>query len=210
MCDGPKETWLSFRRGGLRGADREPAFTGGRVVRILIADDHQNIRSTLSQFIRQSDPQWEICGEAADGREAVVKAQALRPDVVILDFVMPQADGLRAGREIRARLPDALVLVYTFMVFPQLVRLAKEAGLHGVMHKADSQGLVTELREILASKALPETTGDVPGVAEITSVLATEAPPPEAVASASEPSATASAEDISVQEPPSDPTDFKA
>ncbi|MGH9738849.1 MAG: response regulator transcription factor [Candidatus Acidiferrales bacterium] len=180
------------------------------MVRILIADDHQNIRTTLSQFIRQSDPEWEICGEAADGKEAVVKAQALKPDVVILDFVMPHADGLRAGREIRARLPDALILVYTFMVFPQLVRLAREAGLHGVMHKADSQGLVTELREVLASNPPSEMTGENPAVAPIPSVLTTGVAAPEAVASASELPAGASAEDISVQEPQSDPSDFKA
>ncbi|MGH9687735.1 MAG: response regulator [Candidatus Acidiferrales bacterium] len=184
------------------------SLTGGRVVRILIADDHQKIRSTLSEFIQQSDPQWEICGEAADGREAVTKAQTLKPDVVVLDFAMPQTDGVSAGREIRARLPDALVLVYTFMVFPQLVRLAKEAGIQAVMHKADSHGLVTEIRGLLASNSAPDSAGNAKEVAPIPPTLTLETPPHRALAS--DPAFATSTEDPPVQEPPSSPSEFKA
>ncbi|MGA9883582.1 MAG: response regulator transcription factor [Candidatus Acidiferrales bacterium] len=178
------------------------------MVRILIADDHQKIRSTLSEFIQQSDPQWEICGEAADGREAVTKAQTLKPDVVVLDFAMPQTDGVSAGREIRARLPDALVLVYTFMVFPQLVRLAKEAGIQAVMHKADSQGLVTEIRGLLASNSALDSAGNAKEVAPISPTLTLETPPHQALAS--DPAFATSTEDPPVQEPPSSPSEFKA
>ena len=73
--------------------------------RILIVDDSPLVRQRLRALLQQHAG-WEICGEAADGRDAVAKAQLLRPDLIVLDFLMPEVDGLQAARQIRAHLPE--------------------------------------------------------------------------------------------------------
>src|SRR6266566_4229358 len=77
--------------------------------RIFIADDHEVVRKGLMSLL-QAQPDWEVCGEAADGREAVDKAQQLKPDVVILDIGMPSLNGLEATRQILKTNPQAMVL----------------------------------------------------------------------------------------------------
>lgn len=106
----------------------------------------------LAQRIAESDPDWFICGEAMDGREAVEKAKKLNPDVVVLDYAMPLLDGIKAGREILERFPGVPVLVYTFMVFPAIERMAKDAGIQAVVQKADSSALIAEIRRLVALK----------------------------------------------------------
>src|SRR5580704_15592823 len=81
-------------------------------VKILIADDHELFRRTLRSFV-ESQPNWRVCGEAGDGIEAVEKAKALRPDVVLMDINMPRMDGLEAARILRRELPDAKVVIVT-------------------------------------------------------------------------------------------------
>lgn len=87
-----------------------------------------------------------------DGREAVEKAKKLKPDVVVLDYAMPVLDGIKAGREVLASFPGIAVLVYTFMVFPAIERMAKDAGIHAVVQKADSSALIAEIRRLMARK----------------------------------------------------------
>jgi len=107
----------------------------------------------LAQRIAESDPDWFICGEAMDGREAIEKAKKLKPDVVVLDYAMPVLDGIKAGREVLALLPGVGVLVYTFMVFPAIERMAKDAGIHAVVQKADSSALIAEIRKLRDRKS---------------------------------------------------------
>jgi len=126
------------------------ALWAAKVIRILLADDHEIVRMALSQTISESDAQWQICGEAIDGRDAIEKARALKPDLVVLDFAMPMVDGIKAGREIRSLLPHVAILVYTFMIFPKLEKLAHEAGIQSVVQKADSPALISEIRRLLA------------------------------------------------------------
>ncbi|HVB87859.1 MAG TPA: response regulator transcription factor [Candidatus Dormibacteraeota bacterium] len=136
------------------------------MIRILLADDHEIVRMALSQTISESDPEWEICGEAIDGRDAIEKAKALKPNLVVLDFAMPMVDGITAAREIRALSPDIAILVYTFMIFPKLEEMAHAAGIHSVVQKADTVGLLAEIRKLVAPKpavgaesALDQPTG---------------------------------------------------
>ncbi len=94
---------------------------------------------------------WQICAEAADGSEAITKAQESKPDAVILDFAMPQVDGLVAAREIARTLPSVPILLFTLYDSPEMALAAKEAGVSRVLPKtASGLPLIQAVRELLA------------------------------------------------------------
>ena len=125
-----------------------PASADGRK-RILIADDHEVLRQGLKSML-QSTGEWEVCGEAADGQEAVDKAAALRPDLVILDINMPVLNGLAAVRRILLAGLPTRVLMFTVHDSEQTVREIREAGAHGYLSKGNAgQNLVTAIRKLL-------------------------------------------------------------
>src|SRR5256712_1360867 len=105
--------------------------------RIFIADDHEVVRKGLCALL-QAQPDWEVCGEAADGREAVEKAEQLKPDVVILDIGMPSLNGLEATRQILKNNPRAKILVLTLHDSDQVVREVLNAGARGFLLKSDA------------------------------------------------------------------------
>lgn len=105
-------------------------------LRILIADDHDLVRRGIRDLFRDRQ-EWEICGEAATGLEAVEKSKRLKPDIVVLDANMPQMNGAEATREIMKILPDAEVLVLTMDESPQLMRELLQAGARGYIFKSD-------------------------------------------------------------------------
>src|SRR3954447_6070287 len=105
--------------------------------RILIADDHEVVRKGLMALL-QSQHDWQVCGEAGDGREAVDKAQQLKPDVVILDIGMPGLNGLKATRQILKSNPQARVLILTLHDSDQVVREVLNAGARGFLLKSDA------------------------------------------------------------------------
>src|SRR2546428_8752155 len=105
--------------------------------RIFIADDHEVVRKGLMSLL-QAQPDWEVCGEAADGREAVEKAQQLKPDVVILDIGMPSLNGLEATRQILKSNPQAKGLILTLHDSDQGGRAGLNPGARGFLLKSDA------------------------------------------------------------------------
>jgi len=108
-----------------------------RPFRILLAEDHPMFRMGVCSLIR-SHAGWEVCGEAADGREAVTKCIQLRPDLLILDICMPNLNGLDAARQILKHNPDQKILVLTNVESEQVIRDCLEAGVRGWILKSDS------------------------------------------------------------------------
>jgi DNA-binding NarL/FixJ family response regulator len=107
------------------------------VLRILIADDHEVARKGIRSLL-ESHAEWEVCGEARDGREAVEYASQLQPDVFLLDIGMPNLNGLDAARQILAIIPDARILILTVHDSEQVVREVLAAGARGFLLKSDA------------------------------------------------------------------------
>ena len=105
--------------------------------RILIADDHEIVRHGIRTLIAEH-PGWEVCGEAVDGRDAVEKARALRPDLALLDVGMPNLNGLDAARQILAFAPRTRVLILTMHESEEVVREVLEVGARGFLLKSDA------------------------------------------------------------------------
>ncbi len=134
-----------------------------KTVRILLADDHEVVRQGLRRLL-EAQPGWEICGEAAAGREAVELAKRLKPDVVVLDFSMPGLNGTEATRQILKELPKTEVLILTMHSSEPLMREALEAGARGYVLKSDaSRDLVSGVHAVIAHKSFlsPGISGTV-------------------------------------------------
>ena len=110
-------------------------------LRILIADDHSVVRAGLRSLL-ESHPGWEVCAEAADGREAVEKAAKLKPHVAVLDIGMPLLNGVEATRQIRKSSPDTEILVLTMHESEDLVQQVTEAGARGYILKDDADRIL--------------------------------------------------------------------
>jgi DNA-binding NarL/FixJ family response regulator len=117
-------------------------------LRILIADDHAITRAGLRD-LPSNGPGWTVCAEAATGREAVALAEQHRPDIIVMDIVMPELNGLEATRRIRKLLPKTEVLVLSLHYSDQLVREVIEAGARAYVLKSDaSKDLLSAIRAI--------------------------------------------------------------
>lgn len=115
-------------------------------IQILIADDHALVRQGLGMFLRL-DPELEIVGEAADGAEALRLAHELKPDIVLMDLVMPVMDGIEATSRIRRELPDTEVIALTSVLEGASVTNAVRAGAIGYLLKnTKAEDLVRAIR----------------------------------------------------------------
>jgi len=120
-------------------------------MRILFADDHEMVRQGLRAVIEEQHG-WEVCGEARTGREAVAKALELKPDVVVMDFTMPELNGMDATRQIRAALPRTQVLILTMHESEELIPEVLAAGALGYVLKSDAAGSLVEAIQALAEQ----------------------------------------------------------
>ena len=116
-------------------------------MKILIVDDHEVVRQGVSSLLRRAR-NYEICGEAADGHDAIEQARRLQPQVVVMDISMPNLNGLEATRAIRSSVPDSEVLIMSQHDSPQVVQQAFNAGARGYVVKSS---LARELLNAVAS-----------------------------------------------------------
>lgn len=122
---------------------------GEGVLQILIADDHPLLRKGLQDLL-EAHPGWRVCGAAFDGREAVHLAESLRPDVAVVDLLMPELNGLEATRRIRGISPATAVLVVTGKYSEHVEEESISAGAQGLVLKSHSADRIIEAIESLA------------------------------------------------------------
>jgi two-component system response regulator NreC len=121
-------------------------------LRILIADDHEVVREGVRALL-QHEPEWEVCGVAANGREAVELAIKLKPDVVIVDMTMPELDGLQVVRQIKRALPQTEMLVFSAHESESVIAEVFAAGAKSYIRKADAaRHLISALRSLQQHK----------------------------------------------------------
>jgi DNA-binding NarL/FixJ family response regulator len=141
--------------------------------RILIADDHDVVRQGIRSLILTSRPQWEICGEAANGQEAIKAVTTLKPDVVVLDITMPTMSGLEAASEITKLASQSRILIFTMHEAERLAPELRAAGAHGFVLKSQAgRDLIVAIDTLLAGGTFfgrpvfgrSEKTTDLPGM----------------------------------------------
>jgi NarL family two-component system response regulator LiaR len=103
-------------------------------IRVLLADDHRMVRAGIRLYL-DGQPDLEVVGEAGDGAEAIASARVLKPDVVLMDLLMPVLDGIEATRQIRAALPEVEVVVVTTFIDHEHITAAIQAGAIGYVVK---------------------------------------------------------------------------
>lgn len=108
------------------------------MIRLLIADDHEVVRSGLRSILEER-PGWAVVAEAADGKQAILKTIAERPDIAILDYSLPLINGIEATRQIRLRAPSVEVLIFTMHDNETLLRELLRAGARGYLLKSDAE-----------------------------------------------------------------------
>jgi DNA-binding NarL/FixJ family response regulator len=120
--------------------------------RLLLAEDHAILREGL-KYLFSGEPDLEVVGEAEDGHKAVQQANALNPDLILMDLSMPRMNGTEAIAAIKKRHPEIKVLALTVHKVEEYVRAALDAGADGYVLKDDSrQELLTAIRSVLAGK----------------------------------------------------------
>ena len=121
-------------------------------IKVLIADDHALVRMGLAAILETS-PDIHVVGDAEDGRDAVAKTRTLKPDVVLMDVVMPEMDGATATAEILAALPQTKVVILTSFVEADGIARAIRAGARGALLKTiDHRELAEAIRRVVAGE----------------------------------------------------------
>jgi len=146
-------------------------------VRILIVDDHEIFRRGLRSLIEPL-AQFQICGEAANGLEAVEKAKELLPDVILMDISMPQIDGLQATKIIRSEAPESRILILSQHDSPHMLSAALKAGASAYVTKSQiSRSLLQALDSVVRGRSFAwnaEGTRDASARVEADPELKTE------------------------------------
>ena len=132
--------------------------------RVLLVDDNAVVRSFVRQLF-ELQPDFEISGEAENGRDAVEKAEKLKPDLIILDLIMPVMTGLDAAPLLRQLLPDTMIILFTQQEGGEVERLARAASINAVVSKSQA---ASEL--VLKAQALLSLIEQEPDLAKFRNV----------------------------------------
>ncbi len=129
-------------------------------IKLIIVDDHAVVRSGLSKFLK-INRDFQLVAEAADGREAVQKAALYKPDVILMDLMMPEVDGVAATREIHQKYPEVKIIALTSFSEQNMVQGALQAGAIGYLQKnVSASELANAIRSACAGRMTlsPEAT----------------------------------------------------
>lgn len=108
------------------------------MTRILVADDHEIVLEGIRGLISRAERDWQIVGEARDGKEALQMVRSLRPDVVVLDVTMPVMSGLQAAKEMVQSGADCRILIFTMHESERLESEVRQTGAHGYVLKSQA------------------------------------------------------------------------
>src|SRR5258708_40004734 len=128
-----------------------------RVVRILEVDDNPAVRHYLRALLEQQST-WQVCDEARTGREAIQRVERNPPDMILLDFQMPDLNGLDVAREITRQFPEIPILMVTIHLSKQLAEEARRAGIRGACAKSDVGSIVEAVDTLLHARTYFPTT----------------------------------------------------
>jgi two-component system, NarL family, invasion response regulator UvrY len=118
------------------------------LVRILVVDDNPAVRHYLRAILEQQTS-WQVCGEARTGSEALSRVQEFPPDLILLDFQMPDVNGLEVARQIQQHWPGIPILMVTVHFNKQLAAAAKAVGIRGACAKSDVGSIVEAVQALL-------------------------------------------------------------
>jgi DNA-binding NarL/FixJ family response regulator len=118
------------------------------MTRIFVIDDNPAVLHYLRGILEQQTG-WQVCEEARNGREAVQRFKEIRPDLVVLDFQMPEMNGLDVARQIIQLSPETPILMVTLFLSKQLAEEARKVGIRGACAKADISSVVDAVEALL-------------------------------------------------------------
>jgi DNA-binding NarL/FixJ family response regulator len=113
------------------------------MLRILLADDHEIVRKGIKNILEDHEG-WQVCAEADNGRQAINLALQHKPDVVVLDYSMPELNGVEATRQIRSALPTTEILLFTMHDSEDVLQKSLSAGARGYLVKSDDAAQITD------------------------------------------------------------------
>jgi DNA-binding NarL/FixJ family response regulator len=145
--------WTDVPRDEFEGGEARSSPARDIPARVLLADDHDVVRQGF-RLVLGSQPDLEVVGEAADGRQAIEQVRLLRPDLVLMDVTMPVMGGLEATRRLKAEMPQVCVLMVTSHEEPEYLLEAIEAGAAGyVLKGAPVSRLIGAIRRALGGES---------------------------------------------------------
>lgn len=118
------------------------------MVRILLVDDNPSVRRYLREILEQQNT-WRVCGEAKTGTEALHEVLEAHPDLILLDYQMPDLNGIDVAKQIVERFPKIPILMVTLHLSRQLADAARQAGVRGVCAKQDIGSVVEAVKTVL-------------------------------------------------------------
>lgn len=135
------------------------------MITILLADDHSLFRRGLRSML-EIEPDFQVVGEAEDGLAAIAQAQALQPDLVLLDINMPKMNGITAASELRRLVPRTAIVMITMFAEQEIIDRAMAAGAHGYLRKdSPIDEILTTVRRTVATHSVSE-----PGTPQVAAV----------------------------------------